>query len=243
MEAGQAPPEALEYPGGPAGSDQQYQQAAGEWHSDGAAIRGLAAGQADHFAALEQQLGQQAQQQQQLGLGQQASRDVEVGEEQEEAGLPRAQKRQRRQAQQRERTTAGPAPTLAQLAAQLDGPAATQQGQAGEEQALAVAAAQAAGSGGKLQRFNLFAEEEEAAAAAKRKNPEAEVREKGGEGGGDAAQQQRKALTGALACCPCLLRLPAGQLAGLPACLPTTCTPIGDQPCNPHFMPKPLAAP
>lgn len=83
----------------------------------------------------------------------------------------------------RERASAGPAPTLAQLAAQLDaaGPPATalqaQQAQQDQQSEQALALQQAAPA--RLQRFNLFAEEEEAAAAAKRANPEMEVRFEG----------------------------------------------------------------
>lgn len=146
-------------------------------------MQGLAAGQADHFAALERQLEQQH--------GQPPPPPQQQGYR-EEAAQP-ARKRQRRLEQQqgaaeptprpvapRERASAGPAPTLAQLAAQLDAagaPAAAlqaqQQQQGSQEGQHALAMQQAAPA--KLQRFNLFAEEEEAAAAAKRANPENEV--------------------------------------------------------------------
>ena len=116
---------------------------------------GLAAGQADHMAALEQQQRQQQQQQ------------------------PRKRQRRREQAA----AACGPPPSLAQLAAGLDRPTPEQRaiftaGGAGGTGQGELAAGSAQQGGGKLERFNLFAEEE-ALAARRKPNPEAEVRAAG----------------------------------------------------------------
>ena len=131
------------------------------WQADAAAMRGLAAGQADHCAALEAQVQQGAPTAARRG-----------GDGQARA----SRKRERRQQQQQQQQQRGPPPTLAQLASQLhapDGGAPPQPQQQEREVAVPPAAQQERPA--KMQRFNLFAEEEEAAAAARRKNPEAEV--------------------------------------------------------------------
>ena len=167
-------PEALEYPGYEQQQGQQeawqQQPAADGWEPDAAAMRGLAAGQADHMAALEQQ----AQQQQQKAP-QQRPRGRQRGEAGE--AVERRQQPRKRQKRWEAAADAGPPPSLAQLAAQLDAAPPPQQQRQPQEQA-ALAEQQSAGQQGrsqKLQRFNLFADEEAAALAAARKNPEAEA--------------------------------------------------------------------
>ena len=173
---GAAPP-LLDHPSAAAAAaavaeaEQAWQQppAAASWEPDAEAMRGLAAGQADHMAALEQQ-AQQAQQ----GQRQHGHRG---------AAAPQREQRQRKRGRwEAPAAAAGPPPSLAQLAAQLDAPNPLQQeilaagrGGDGGQQALSDQQQQQEQqqAGGRLERFNLFAEEE--ALAAKRKNPEVEV--------------------------------------------------------------------
>jgi hypothetical protein len=151
------------------------------WQPDTSALQELASGQADHFAALErQQYGQLGSRQ----LGQQA-----------EEQPPGKKQRRRRHATAASAAPAAPAapalraargapPSLAQLAAQLDGPGTSaglqpsgrddqHQQQPGQDDQQGLQLMESGVDAGRLERFNLFAEEE--ALAAKRKNPEVEV--------------------------------------------------------------------
>ncbi len=165
-------------------AEQAWQQppAAASWEPDAEAMRGLAAGQADHMAALEQQAQQAQQGQRQRGQREAAAPHQEQQQEQQQG------QRQRKRGRWEAAAAAGPPPSLAQLAAQLDAPNPLQQaildaGAADSQHALADQQQEQEQQGGRLERFNLFAEEE--ALAAKRKNPEVEVggwAEKGGRG-------------------------------------------------------------
>ena len=178
---GAAPP-LLDHPSAAAAAaavaeaEQAWQQppAAASWEPDAEAMRGLAAGQADHMAALEQQAQQAQRQHGHRG-----------------PAPPLREQRQRKRGRwEAPAAAAGPPPSLAELAAQLDAPNPLQQeilvagsGRGGGQQAFSdqQQRQEQQQAGGRLERFNLFAAEE--ALAAKRKNPEVEV----GAGGAEAA--------------------------------------------------------
>ncbi|KAI3423922.1 hypothetical protein D9Q98_009756 [Chlorella vulgaris] len=149
---------ALAYPD----KQQEQQPAPDAWQPDSSAIRGLAAGQADHRRALEQQSDGSTHQHQRKA---------------EQAELAPPRKKQRRQearaAAAAAAAAAGPPLSLAELAARMDEAPPPGDGQAGAaagDRGGELARAEEA----QLERFNLFAEEE-AAAISKRKNPEVEA--------------------------------------------------------------------